>query len=70
MAATGSLPEDVISEIHAMAKTAHLPDGFTDAQIIVTLHNIKSHGDTLEEAVKFATGDSDFAKAARGARPN
>lgn len=66
----GALPEDVSAEIHAMAKVAGIPADFTDAQVIVTLHNIKSHGDSLEDAVKFATGDSEFAKMARGSRLN
>lgn len=53
-----------------MAKVAGLPSDFSDAQVIVALHSMKSHEDTLEKAVSFCTGDSDFAKAVRLKRLN
>lgn len=70
MVGTTTLPADVAAEVKAMAVVAKIPANFTDAQTIVTLHNIKTHGDSLEEAVKFATGDSVFAQAARDGRLN
>ena len=36
-----------------MAKVAGLPKEFDDVQIIVSLHGMKHHGDTLDEAIKF-----------------
>lgn len=70
LATSGALPPDVVEEIRAMAKVAGLPGEFDDTQIIVSLHGMKHHGDTLEEAIRLATGDSDFAEAVRAQRLN
>lgn len=66
----GSLPADMAAEIYAMAKVAKLPGDFSDAQIIVALHYMKTHEWTLEKAIELCVGDSTFAKAVRERRLN